>query len=105
MFQSFKPIAICDKFICLLLIQLKAESFRKSTGITLDLLIQTCGLDTIQFSQISVKDDLQIPYCKDPALNRGLGKVIAICEIRLEADLLVIRPDDIQDCLHNKVFH
>ena len=75
MFQSFKPIAFCDKFICLLLIQLKAESFRKSTGITLDLLIQTCGLDTIQFSQISVKDDLHIPYCKDPALNRGLGKV------------------------------
>ena len=58
MLQGLKPIAICDKFIGLLLIQLKAESFWESTGITLDLLIQTCSLDTIKFGQISVKNDL-----------------------------------------------
>ena len=85
MFQGLKPIAICDKFICLLLIQLKAESIRKSSGITLDLLIQTCGLDTIQFGQISVKDDLHIPYRQDPALNRELRKVVAICDILLSS--------------------
>ena len=85
MFQGLKPIAICDKFISFLLIQLKAESFRKSTGITFDLLIQTCCLDTIQFGQISVKDDLHIPYRQDPALNRELRKVVAICDILLSS--------------------
>jgi hypothetical protein len=85
MFQGLKPIAICDKFISLLLIQLKAEGFRKSTGITFDLLIQTCCLDTIQFGQISVKDDLHIPYRQDPALNRELRKVVAICDILLSS--------------------
>ena len=85
MLQCLKPIAICDKFISLLLIQLKAEGFRKSTGITFDLLIQTCCLDTIQFGQISVKDDLHIPYRQDPALNRELRKVVAICDILLSS--------------------
>ena len=85
MFQGLKPIVICDKFISLLLIQLKAEGFRKSTGITFDLLIQTCCLDTIQFGQISVKDDLHIPYRQDPALNRELRKVVAICDILLNS--------------------
>ena len=78
MLQGLKPIAICDKFIGLLLIQLKAESFWESTGITLDLLIQTCSLDTIQFGQISVKNDLHIPYRQNPTLNR-------ICDILLSS--------------------
>ena len=85
MLQGLKPIAICDKFIGLLLIQLKAESFWESTGITLDLLIQTCSLDTIKFGQISVKNDLHIPYRQDPALNRELRKVVAICDILLSS--------------------
>gem|GEM_PF-5326386 len=76
MFQCFKPIAICDKFICLLLIQLKAKSFRESAGISFDLLIQTCGLDTIKYSKISVKDDLHIPYRQDSTLNRELRNVV-----------------------------
>ena len=29
---------------------------------------------------ISVKDDLHIPYRQDPALNRELRKVVAICD-------------------------
>ena len=85
MLQGLKPIAICDKFISLLLIQLKAESFWESTGITLDLLIQTCSLDTIKFGQISVKNDLYIPYRQNPTLNRELRKVVAICDILLSS--------------------
>ena len=44
------------------------------------MLIQTCGLDTIQFGQISVKDDLHIPYRQNPALERELRKVVANCD-------------------------
>ena len=39
MFQCLKPIAFCDEFISLRLIQLKAESLWKSTDITFDLLV------------------------------------------------------------------
>jgi len=85
MLQGLKPIAICDKFIGLLLIQLKAEGFGKPTGITLDLLIQTCGLDAIQFGKISIENNLNIPYRQYTALNRELRKVVAICDILLSS--------------------
>ena len=80
-FQGFEPIAICDEFIGLTLIQLKAEGFRKSSGITLDLFIQSYCLNSIQFRQISVQNDLNVSYCQNTAFDRRLREDIAICDI------------------------
>lgn len=48
MFQSFEPIAICDKFICLSFSELESISLRESFYITLDLFVESVCLNAIQ---------------------------------------------------------
>ena len=65
MFEFFEPIKIFDEFFFLVVIQLNNITWRKLFRVVSLCLVDFSGFYSIQFRNISVKDNLRIPDDND----------------------------------------
>lgn len=74
MFLTIKPVEIFDQFLFFIFRQSKDIALRKFFGIIIDRLIDTFGFHTVQFSHITVQNDLLITQDDDFLFHFGSEK-------------------------------